>query len=114
MRTAAECPVLYLVSRRHETEPGETARAVWQGKTDTAWRSILGTMTLLLIAAGIGLALQLQIPCPRHRQGRPGCALSDAESDPHRPGDRHPHHAGDAAVRGVARHRRRLLPRLGG
>lgn len=49
--------VLYLVSRRHETEPGETARAVWKGKTDTAWRSILGTMTLMMIAAGIGLAL---------------------------------------------------------
>lgn len=47
----------FLLSRRHDLEPGEMARAVVKGKTDTAWRAILGTITLLVIAAGIAFSL---------------------------------------------------------
>jgi hypothetical protein len=51
---------------------------------------------LLLLASP--LALLAAVPRLRHRQGRPGRALPDAQEHPHRPGDRHPDHAGDAAA----------------
>jgi peptide/nickel transport system permease protein len=51
---------LFLLSRRHKTEPGKTLQAVLKGKTDTAWRATLGTITLLILLTGVALALSFK------------------------------------------------------
>ena len=51
---------LFLLSRQHEVPPGEMMQAVLTGKTETAWRAILGTITLLMILAGIALSLSFK------------------------------------------------------
>lgn len=48
---------LFLLSRRHGMEPGTMAQAILKGKTDTAWRATLGTITFMMIVAGIAFTL---------------------------------------------------------
>ena len=51
---------LFLLSRRHGMEPGAMAQAILKGKTDTAWRTTLGTITFMMIVAGIAWSLSTQ------------------------------------------------------
>lgn len=51
---------LFLLSQRHGTEPGAMAQAILKGKTDTAWRATLGTITFMMIVAGIAWSLSAQ------------------------------------------------------
>ncbi|MDC4224663.1 MAG: hypothetical protein MPW15_10655 [Candidatus Manganitrophus sp.] len=104
---------LFLLSRRHGTEPGETAQAILQGKTDTAWRATLGTITFMLIVAGIAWSLSTRYHLFGTDKVGQDVLYLTLKSDPHRAGHRHGDDAGDAAFRRAARHRRRLLPRLG-
>jgi len=52
--------LLFFLGGRRETEPGEILQAVWRGKTETAWRSVLATVTLMMIVAGIALSLSFK------------------------------------------------------
>jgi peptide/nickel transport system permease protein len=52
--------LLFLLSGREGTEPREVIQAVWKGKSDTAWRATLGTITLLILLAGIALSLSFK------------------------------------------------------
>jgi peptide/nickel transport system permease protein len=51
---------LFLLSHYHGTLPGETLQAVLKGKTETAWRATFGTISFLMIIAGIAVSLSLK------------------------------------------------------
>jgi peptide/nickel transport system permease protein len=51
---------LFLLGRRDNATVEETMRRVLTGKSDTAWRATLGTITFLLFIAGIAMALSLK------------------------------------------------------
>ena len=48
-----------LLSRRHRSRLGTMAQAIWRGKTDTAWRATLGTISLLIILGGVAFSLSV-------------------------------------------------------
>ena len=86
---------------------------MWRGETASLARH---AGTLMLDAGCFGGLAQSgrALSRARHRQGRAGRALPVAEKHTHRPGHRHADHAGDAAVRRVARHHGGLFQGLGG
>ncbi len=52
--------VILILSQKHQTPPGEMARKVFRGETETAWRAILFTLGLLFILVGIAASLSVK------------------------------------------------------
>ncbi len=101
-------------ARRTRASLGEWLTAWGEGRLELAGRTLLGiagaaadAVVGVLRASGAGL------PRLRHRQGRAGRALPVAEKHPHRAGDRHADHPGDAAVRAAASASRRAISAAG-
>lgn len=51
---------IFGLSRRHRARTGAMARTILKGKSDTAWRATLGTISLLIVLSGIALSLSGQ------------------------------------------------------
>ncbi len=51
---------LFVLSRRRHTRGGTMVREILAGKTDTAWRATLGTLSLLVIWAGLCASLSFK------------------------------------------------------